>query len=205
MFDIMSETLTFCFVESRKSKSKGVRCRYCISITSTLLSLIIAYTAPNIIDSDDDAELAVEQPKSPSGENTAVLESSSSDEQSASDSNSGADSEAKSDDVIESDDSSEVEITATKFQQRLALEVSMRVGYISSLSFDKSLKRPVIRRREIPGDKREEGLPGTSHTAETSESVLRSEGNSQKTGHKVSEPQFHSRVKLTTMSTFLLM
>ena len=98
----------------------------------TVLSLIIAYTAPNIIDSDAEAELATEQPKSSSGDNPVVLESSSSeDEQSSSDSDSGSNSE---DDVVESDNNSEVEITATKLQQRLALEVSIRVGHIGVFS-----------------------------------------------------------------------
>ena len=101
----------------------------------TVLSLIIAYTAPNIIDSDAEAELATEQPKSSSGDNPVVLESSSSeDEQSSSDSDSGSDSEAKSDDVVESDNNSEVEITATKLQQRLALEVSIGVNHIGLFS-----------------------------------------------------------------------
>ena len=172
---------------------------------ATVLSLIIAYTAPNIVDSDAEAELAAEQPKSSSGGNPVVVElSSSEDEQSSSDSDSGSNSE---DDVVESDNNSEVEITATKLQQRLALEVSIRVSHISFFSSHKFLKRPVIRRREIPEDKREEGLPDTSHTAETSRSASRSEGNSRnlKTGHKVSKPIFHSRVKLTTMLMFLLM
>ena len=102
---------------------------------ATVLSLIIAYTAPNIVDSDAEAELAAEQPKSSSGGNPVVVElSSSEDEQSSSDSDSGSDSETKSDDVVESDNNSEVEITATKLQQRLALEVSIGVNHIGLFS-----------------------------------------------------------------------
>ncbi|KAK7677902.1 hypothetical protein QCA50_019092 [Cerrena zonata] len=106
-----------------------------------LTQSLSAYAAPEIIDSDADAELQKERTKKKTAttkkakqvgeiEEITSLSSSSSDEKaSSSESDTGS---AGSEDV--EDDDSEVEITTTKLQQRLELE------------------RPYVRGKEAPSD-----------------------------------------------------